>query len=93
MLQIGDKVVLFRVSNGRYAIVKSEPLKKGDKGLVISIAGKTPIVIKSPPLAPGDKAIVITTPSGKRVLKCEAITDVIPKEAVVADVQVKLQGD
>lgn len=91
MLQEGDKVVLFPLSNGRYAAVKSEPIEKGDKVLTISIGDKRPIVIKPPKLSPGDKAIVITTPSGKWVLKYEAIVNDIPKGASVANIPGTLQ--
>lgn len=91
MLQEGDKVILFRLSEGRYAVVKSEPIKKGDKALVISIPGKTPIAIKPPKLVPGDKAIVITTPSGKWALKYEAIVNEALKGAIISDIPGKLQ--
>jgi len=93
MLREGDKIILFPLSNGRYAVVKSAPIKKGDKALVISIKGKTPIVIKSQKIEPGDKAIVITTPSGKWVLKYEAIVDSISKGHLVASVRGQLQED
>jgi ribosomal protein L2 len=85
MLQEGDRVVLVPISSGRYAVIKSDPIKEGDKVLVLQIDGQKSIAIKPPKVKAGDKVIIITTPSGKWAMKYEVITNKIPDGAIVTD--------
>jgi len=83
MLKEGNKVVLIPLNDGRYAVVKSAPIKVGDKVLVFPLENEQMIAVKSPEITQGDKVLVVPTLSGEMVLKCEAIINYIPEGAQV----------
>jgi hypothetical protein len=90
MVEIDDKVVLIPLEDGRYAVVKSDPVAIGDKVVTLTLKNGEKIAIKSQKVEVGDKVVVISTTSGNVGLKCIGIVDKSPEGSRISGKQGKI---
>jgi hypothetical protein len=82
MPKAGDRILLYPLEDGKYAVIRDGPIKRGDRVIrVISKEGKR-IAIKPSGAENGDRIIMIPTRSGDVAINYLGIVDVIPKGAI-----------